>query len=248
MLVQFNYYHKASFINSANSITGYIYENYSDAIHYFNLKYQNQKLHDENTRLHNALEKCNQNRHNPYSLHENYPSNKYIYHTARVIYNSVNKLNNYLIIDIGSNDNIKKDMAVINTDGVIGVIKETGKHYSTVISLLNLRFSIGAKIKNNNYFGVLSWNGKDYMQCKLSEIPRHAEINIGDTVVTSGYSAIFPENVPIGIISDFYIDDSYSFYDIDVKLFNDYKRVYQVYVVENKHKDEINELLEKSND
>ena len=128
-------------------------------------------------------------------------------------------------------------MAVVSSEGVVGVIYGASNKFSTVISLLNTNLSISSKIKKNDYFGSLAWDGNDYRHAILNEIPYHVNIEIGDTVVTSGHSSIFPENVMIGVIEDFTTKGG-NFYEINVRLSTNFKRIRYIEIVSNLSKKE----------
>jgi rod shape-determining protein MreC len=163
---------------------------------------------------------------------------QYEYMPVKVINNSINRQNNYLTISKGSIQGLQPEMAVISSYGIVGVIKKTSGNFSSVISVLNINFKVSAKIKKNGYFGSLSWDGKDYTIANLNEIPLHVDILRGDTVITSGYSAIFPEGVLIGTILSFDKKSGNNFYDIKVKLSTDYKNLSVVYAIKNLFKNE----------
>ena len=121
---------------------------------------------------------------------------------------------------------------MISPNGVVGIIYGASSHYSTVISLLNRDFRLSSKIKKNDYYGSLYWTGDEYQHASLSEIPYHVELEIGDTIVTSGYSSIFPEGLLVGVISDFHQAQG-NFYIIDVKLSVDFRKLTHVNVIQN---------------
>jgi rod shape-determining protein MreC len=132
-------------------------------------------------------------------------------------------------------------MAVISANSVAGVIVGCSKNYSVAMSLLNLNFKLSARIKSNGYFGSLSWDGRDYRYAILSEIPQHVLVNVGDTIETTGYSAIFPEGAMIGTVSD-YEKFGGDFYKITILLTTDYKKLHFVDVIANLKKTELLEL------
>ncbi len=132
----------------------------------------------------------------------------------------------------------EKDFGVIGSKGVVGVVATVSKHYSLVVSLLNKRIALSARLKKNNFFGTLKWNGEDYRYANLTEIPNHIQIGIGDTVVSSGFSAIFPENINLGVISDINNNKSNNFYDLKVQLLTDFKSIKNVYFIKNQQKNE----------
>ena len=169
----------------------------------------------------------------------------FLFTPARIINNSVNKQQNYITLNKGRKHGIKEDQGILSTQGIVGVITSVSESYSTGLSLLNPRWSVSAKLKNSGYYGSLSWNGEDYQILDLLEIPFHVDLAIGDTIVTSGYSSIFPEGLMIGIIDAFKQPVGENYYDIKVRLSTDFKSIRYVEVIENLKKDEI-ENLEKS--
>jgi rod shape-determining protein MreC len=158
-----------------------------------------------------------------------------------VINNSVNKQKNYFTLDKGRRQGIKVDMAVTSEDNVAGVIVGCSENYSVAISLLNLDFRLSARIRSNGYFGSLNWDGRNYRHAVLNEIPQHISVSIGDTVETTGYSAIFPEGIRIGKVSDLKKSGS-DFYKITVELFTDFKKLYYADIIGNMKKTEQLEL------
>ncbi len=247
--VQNHSYHRSRFINSANTITGGIYKRSSSVNEYMNLRTENKKLADENTRLKNLLYLS------PIytdSLHKivvdfNLYYQTYKFVPAKTINNSYTKRNNYLTLNKGENDGIGPEMGVANSRGIIGVTKSVSKHYSTVISVLNENSRIHAKFKNNNHFGTLYWDGEDYKIVQLHDIPRQAKFKLGDTIITGGKSTIFPEGIPIGTIKDFSIQN-HTYDRIDVELFNDMSAISNVNVISNLNKLEIQNLESQNNE
>ena len=239
MVVSFNHYQKASFLTSANGFTGYFFEQSSDMTDYFNLKAVNAQLSEENAYLRSKLPSSFRNSKDYSSLvYDTLGREKYVFRNAKVINNSVNKTLNYITIDKGSRQGIKPEMAVMSAQGVVGVIKDVSENYSTILSLLNTRFKISAKLKEEGDFGSLAWDGKSYDQATFNEIPKHAKLKLGDLVVTSGYSAIFPDGIPVGTIEDFSLGEGESFYEVTVHLAVDFKKLTYVEVIENKQKSE----------
>jgi rod shape-determining protein MreC len=171
---------------------------------------------------------------------------RYTVATGRVIKNSYAESRNYITIDRGREDSITPDMGVITSKGILGIVENTSANYATVQSILNEKSNINAKIKNTDHFGSLVWNTKRYDVVQLIDIPRMVSLNIGDTIVTGAMSSIFPENIPIGTIQKFDLDTANSFYQIDVKLFNDMTNIRHVYIVNNAHRKEIQELESKN--
>jgi len=154
-----------------------------------------------------------------------------------VVNNSTNKRFNYITLNKGIKDSIETEMAVVTNYGVVGVINRVSKNYSTAISILNPGLKISVKIKRNGYFGPLSWEGERIDECVLNEIPQHVDLEKGDTIVTSGYSAIFPEGILIGFIDDYKLKDG-NFFEIKVKLALQMKSLNHVNIVNNRLKEE----------
>jgi len=253
MIVTYNNFQRASFLDSSNFFSGSILDWFSSYTQYLNLKSVNLKLAEENALLRTALQDrlIKTNYGNSLTKDSLYLSSintdslkraNYFFSTARIVNNSVNQQHNFITINKGWFNGVKRDMGVIANGNVVGLVINVSDHYSTVISLLNSRWKLSAKIKSNNYFGSLSWNGKDYRKVSLNEIPYHVPVQNGDTVVTTGYSASFPEGLVIGTISDYSIGSGSNFYKIEVTLAADFKNLVMVGLVENKHRNEINQL------
>lgn len=232
-------YHQSKFLNSSNYITGSIYSFSDNITSYFNLREENNNLVEENKRLRDKLF----NSVLPSEITIDTASIDYEVIRGRVINNSYADQRNYLTINKGMNDSIFQDMGVITDKGILGIIENTSANFSTVQSILSEKSNINAKIKNSNHFGSLVWNNtKDYNVVQLIDIPRLVPLTIGDTIVTGAMSSIFPENIPIGTIKKFDLDNSNSFYFIDVELFNDMTNIGYVYIIKNLNRKEILQL------
>lgn len=168
----------------------------------------------------------------------------FLYKQAKVVRNSTDRQHNYIIIDKGSNDGVKEDMGVITPYGVVGYVHSVGKRFSMVVSFLDIDQSISAIIKSNGTFGPLRWNGKNIKKAILHEIPLHTSVTPGDTIITSGYSAIYPADIPLGTIESAKLIDGIN-YDVTVKLFLDYSSLHYVFLVKNINAEELSELNEK---
>ncbi len=248
MVVNYNSYQRASWISSSNSVSGGVYRSFSDVTQYLQLKQINEELAKENTYLRSQLPSSFKDSKDYFSLvYDSLNKRQYTYRTAKVINNSVNKHFNYITLNKGSNNGIVKEMGVISAKGVVGIVKDVSDHYSSVITILNTRLLISGKLKESGFFGALGWDGNDYRYVWLNEIPIHAPVVVGDLVVTSGFSSIFPEGILIGSVEVVERDKGESFYRIKVKLSVDFKDLSYVEVMSNKMKEEqLN--LENSND
>lgn len=245
--IQSHSYHKSKFINSANFLSGGIYNSINNVNEYIHLRTQNELLQDENNQLRSVI--FNQ----PDTLKTAYIDSThsgilYKFSPAIVIKNSYSLSNNILLLNKGKRDSIQQDFGVISSKGIVGIIDNTSKKYSTVISILNTTSRISAQLKKSNHFGSLIWNGKSPHIVQLTEIQKIAPIQIGDTIITSGRSTIFPKNIPVGIIDSYNLDSSENYYTIHVRLFNDMTSLEHVYVIENKDISEINSLLNSSHE
>jgi rod shape-determining protein MreC len=247
LIVSFNNYQRVAFFNSSSNFAGAVYEKFSSIDDYFSLSRTNARLAADNASLRKQLQLR-------MSLQEQYPVNRpdtvdapaYIFTSAKVISNSVNKQLNYITLNKGSRHGIKPDMGIIDASGIVGVITDVSPNYSTGLSLLNRRLSVPAKITKNNYFGSLVWDGENYNSADLREIPFHIIVNVGDTVVTSGYSNVFPEGIMIGTIKKFDVESGTNFYNIKVELSTNFKTLKYVEVVQNTKRSELKNI-EKNN-
>jgi rod shape-determining protein MreC len=233
LIFRYNRYQRAGVLNFSSTIQGIAYSRVFRFKEYLHLHKINQELVNENNLLHNQLDYYKQIlRDNPEMNDTDFPGRKFTYIPARIINNSVNKQYNYLTIDRGANHGIKPEMAVISSKGIVGVVYAVSGNFSTVISLLNRDFRLSAKIKKNNYFGSLTWEGINPHKASLSEIPYHVNVQEGDTVVTSGYSSIFPEGILVGKVSAFEVEES-NFFRIDVELSEDFNQLTYIYIINN---------------
>ncbi len=243
--IQSHSYHQSRFFNSSNWISGNIYEASNSFFSYFDLGEENRKLIEENKRLRDRLFNLKITD----SVDLDSVQRTYTITTGNIIKNSYANPRNYITIDKGHNDSIKADMGVITDEGILGIVENTSGNFATVQSILNENSNINAKIKNSDQFGSLVWDTKNYNVVQLIDIPRMADLTIGDTIVTGGMSSIFPADIPIGTIQKFDLNNSQSLYTIDVALFNDMTNLKHIYVVHNKEREEVIELqTETEND
>ncbi|TNJ43720.1 rod shape-determining protein MreC [Tamlana fucoidanivorans] len=244
--IQSHSYHKSKFINSANFLTGGVYNSINNISSYFSLKSQNTLLAEENKQLKSLWFNASQKTDSTYVDSTAFQS-PYRFYTANIIKNSYALTDNYLTINKGRKDSIKQDFGVISSKGIIGIIDKTSRGYGTVLSILNTTSRISAQLKKTNHFGTLTWNGKSPEFTQLVDIPKIAPLQKGDTIITSGRSSIFPKGVPVGVIADFVLDQAENFYEINVKLFNDMTNIEHVYIIENIDTEEILNLNNNNN-
>lgn len=248
LLFRFNHYQQSVYFTSANGVSGKVYEVSGGISSYFHLKSVNEDLLDRNMLLEQRvafLEKTliekGMDSVRLYSLERLEPEAYRIF-KANVIKNSLSRENNYMTLDRGTAEGIRPEMGVVDANGVVGIVYKTSPHYSLVISLLNSKSSISCKIVGSDYFGYLKWEGGDSRFAYLKDLPRHAEFNLGDTVVTSGYSTVFPQGAIIGTVDD--MSDSHDglSYLLKIKLATDFGKVSDVRVISRSGQEEQNAL------
>jgi len=243
LLINFNAYQKATFYGLSQKASFRVLSTLENIGDYLSLHYENKLLVEENRDLLNRLSDIS----TPYfsdSLH-NYDNSFPAYYTyipAKVINNSVNRQYNFLTIDKGKNDSIEPDMAVISSEGIVGITKSVSDNFTAILSLLNRNFTASGKIKKNGYFGPVNWQGNNTEIATMVDIPHHVFIEKGDTIVTSGFGEIFPENCLIGVIEDFRLKGG-NYYEIDIKLTADLRKIHHVWVIKNNYKNELDSLL-----
>lgn len=240
--IQSHSYHRSKVISSTNFISGGLYKWQASLGAYFDLKTTNERLLIENERLRNQLTIATIDTAKSKYIDTSTYDIPYSYYRANVIRNDYQKIDNYILIDKGTNDSIKIDMGVITDKGIVGIVEGTSANYARVISILNSSSRINAGLKNSDQYGSLLWDGKDPNIVQLATIPRQAIIKKGDTIITHGRSTIFPKGIGIGVISNYTMNQNNSYYLIDVTLFNDMTDIGYVYAIENHNAEEIKTL------
>jgi len=229
--------------NKINSFTqkyiGSIHNSMSSIYLFFKLTKTNDYLAEENAKLYTQLKNINSIDND----HDHIDDLLFKYTTARVINNSVHKSNNYLTLDKGRRDGLKEGMGVITKNGVIGIISSISNKFSLVISVLHQKSSISVRLKNEMFLGRMIWDGFNYREAIIRDIPNHANISIGDTIISSGNSAIFPVGIKIGKVIAFDKIPGDNFYQINIQFFEDLNKITYVYITESLIKEE-KELLE----
>ncbi len=244
LIIKNNRFQNTGFINSANVISGNVLGLYSEIREYFYLRKTNQLLVEENALLRSQLEQSFIKKPILYKADTNY-TQKYIFRTARVLNNSVNKRNNFLTIDKGKLHGIEPEMGVISPDGVVGVIKDVSDNFASVMSVLNKNTVVSCRVKKNGYLGTLIWEGGNPAYGTLNDVPRHASLLPGDTIITSGASAIYPEGILVGFVETASLEDGDNFYTIRLRFSTDYAKLTHVYIVKNLMSQE-QKMLEKA--
>jgi rod shape-determining protein MreC len=237
MIIENNQYQGARFFNSSNSVIASLNSFSQGVREYFLLRKINSTLAEENAALRSQLEQYNQRR---YAVANNALADslrvdsalvgQYDFVSAKVIGNTVNRYTNYLTINKGTADSIAPGMAVISPSGVVGKVKTTSRHFSVVTSVLHIDVNVSVAIKRSGYFATVQWDGTDPDYVKLLYVPRHVNPTKGDTIVTSGFNAVYPEGIMVGVIERVEKDEGL-YYDIDVKLSQDFRKISYVEVV-----------------
>lgn len=253
LLFQFNPYQHYVYLTSANGVSATVYDAVSNVTSYFYLRDINEDLQNRNAQL--EMEVINlKNAVRDYStrLHADSVAmpeaiKNYDFIMANVISNSVSKPLNYITINKGSTDGIKPEMGVVDQNGVVGIVNVVGRHSARVISLLNPHLRLSCKVKGSDYFGSLVWDGNDPTEAILEEMPRHVQFKKGDTIVTSGYSSVFPEGIPVGSIEARKKEYNDNFYSLRIRLFTDFGKLSTVRAIRNNLKDELKALEKEEN-
>ena len=238
LIIRHNEYQRAIFSESASTLFGNISSTITSIKDYFRLKEMNESLANENILLKNRLEKYEFLRDTIIHgtvVQDSIPVYEYI--GAKQVNATYNRTKNYITLNQGRKNGLQKEMAVCTPEGIVGLIQDLSDHFAVVIPLINVDSRISDKIKKNNYYGSLQWDGNDYAYSYLNDIPYHVEVNAGDTIVTSGLSKIFPEGIVVGYVES--VDkETANFLKIKVKLAVDFKRINHVYVILNNKKNE----------
>jgi rod shape-determining protein MreC len=239
-LFRYNKYHEAAFINVAGEFTGSINQRYSKVEYYFRLKNINEQLASENLRL-NQLLKENYERPvgNEKSVLDTVQTDslreirKYTWMGAQVVGSTVNTQVNFITIHRGSLQDVHPNMGVVSPLGIVGIVLNVSDNYSSVMTLLHRQFKVVVKLKNGGDRGTIEWDGISPTYVSLKDIPKSASVKLGDTVVTSPTSSIFPGNLMVGTISEIVDDKSSNFYSLKVKPATNFFNVEYVYVIAN---------------
>ncbi|MGC1243209.1 MAG: rod shape-determining protein MreC [Chryseosolibacter sp.] len=243
LIIGNNPYQGARFFNSSNGLVASM-NNVSHGVReYFLLRQVNSTLAEENAFLRSKFEALNQTQYinSSPAITDSTVISQYDFESAKVVNNTVNRFTNFLTINKGSQDGIAPGMAVISSLGAIGKVRTVSSHYSVVTSILHVDVQVSALLKRTGHFGTIQWDGINPDYVKLKYIPRHVQPVKGDSVITSGFNAIFPEGIMVGLIEDIQLTDEL-FYDLKVKLSQDFRKLAYVEVVKNTLRNELDSL------
>lgn len=246
LLFSHNAFHQSVYLSSANVVSSHIYGAATNVTDYFNLRQINQSLQARNAQLENEVFNLqNDLRRYQTLMSDTAPltfSRRFDYVGATVLNNSLRHPRNYFTIDKGSADGVETGMGVVDQNGVVGIVNVTAPHTSRIISLINETQHFSVKIKDTPYVGSLTWKGGDPAIAYVEEIPRHVKYEIGDTIVTSGFSTTFPEGIPVGTILARVRSSDDNFFVLKVDLASDFKTLSTVRVLRDAVKAEMDSL------
>lgn len=226
LTIQSHSYHNSKWVSSTSTVSSFFLNLKYDVTSYFSLRSENEKLHYQNKLLQEQLIN--------FKTGEDFSTpidSLYNIVNCHIISNSYDKTDNYVLIDVGNSDGVYEGFGVSLPNGIMGIVEKSAKHYSRVISILNTNLSINAKIKGSDQFGSLKWDANSYDEMILEDLPRSAKFKVGDTIVTGNNSLIFPQNLPIGNIKSFELDNNAGYYDIEVTLFTDMTNLDHAFVI-----------------
>jgi len=240
MLFQYNSYQGSVWISSANAVAGKVYECQAALEQFLSLVSRNEQLTHTNIYLEQEVSRLRQMLYDQnvdtteLQRREMEVLDQYEWIPAKIVSNSVNQPNNLITIDKGLDDGVEPDMGVACGTGLVGVVYQSSAHYAIVIPLLNSRSRISCTVRGRNYFGYVTWNGGDPMECFVEDIPRHARFEKGDWIETSGFSAIFPAGISVGEITDILDSPDGMSYRLKVRLSTDFCTLRDVCVISDK--------------
>lgn len=251
LLFRYNRYQQSVLLTSANGVVGAVYQVQRITSEYLDLKQINEELLQRNMELERRAVYA-ESKYKDLIADSLYhiPSDDEIFTTigARVINNTLHKLDNFITLNRGRSSGIKEDMGVLDAQGVVGIVYKVSDHYSLVISLLNSQMNLSCKIKGTDYFGYLHWEGDDPQAAYLKDLPRHAEFTLGDTIITSGYSTVFPEGLMVGTVDDITDSNDGLSFLLKVKLASNFGALRNVTVIAASEKEERNNLENNTED
>ena len=247
MIVSNNSPQGAAFFNSSNALVGSVLNKQADVVQFFSLAEANEALTAENAEILQQLQLLKVKPDSVAFTLDSALAATYQFKGARVIGSSLRFSQNFLTLNKGAKDGVKPGMGVFNPDGVVGRVKSVSENYSVAFSLLNTGLMISSKIKSSDVFGSIQWDGDNSSEARLLFVPRHVKAQEGDTVITSGFNAVFPEGILIGVISKVAPDTKDPNYlDLRIKLSTDFSKVNYVYLVENTQFNELDSLYRQS--
>ena len=247
LMAQAGTYQSSRIISAANRVAGGWYNTTSAVNSYFGLKEENDRLAAENAMLRAQVESSYMSYSDSvFTVNDTVYKQRYAYIEAQVIKNSWKQFKNYIMINKGSSHVLKPDMAVISTQGIVGVVVHTSRNFATIMPILHSDSRNSVKITRMQTNGTLVWNGHDYRYASVVDIPTTYQLYQGDTVVTSGLANDFPEGIPVGYVEKLDTVKGKGFYDITIHLATDFNKLNHVYIINNRFKREQDALMNKT--
>ena len=249
LLFNFNDYQRSSFFSSSNRLCANIYNMGNGITQYFGLRDANLRLSEENTRLCNRIDYLERQLH---AITDTLPhqfilddERYFTYTTGNVINSSTNRSRNFLTADVGKTAGVRENMIVVNDAGVVGMVTAASHHFCTILPIINNAFRLSAKIQRSGFHGQVLWDEVSYRRAVMEDVPEHAQVQVGDSIVTSGSSSYYPEDLYIGKVREVEMDRNGGFYRLSIDLAVDYKAISQVKFIRNNRADEQRELEEE---
>jgi len=245
LVVSYNPFQRGAFMASSNVVSSKLFSVSNNVNEYFALRQKNESLAGENTLLKNQIELLQEKLELINVLlsdNDLIESSDYAYIGAKVINKTTSNMRNYLTLNRGARDGIESQMGVVSANGLVGHISSVSERFSVVIPIINTKIKVSAMLRPGNYAGSLAWDGKDPRFALLEGIPRHVEVSVGDTLVSSGFSSIFPEGIFIGTVHEFKKENAGNNYYIKVKLSTDFYTLSHVDVIRYRHRAERDSL------
>ncbi len=236
-------YSRARLVAVSNALLGGAFSGVSTLGSYFSLRGDNENLNKEIARLKGQLDRCRPVSSDSIVVAGVLP--KYIYTPAQVVGNSISRVNNYITLNKGRKHGMEPDMAVVSASGILGYVLDCSDKFSICISILNRDFRTSGRIKGTDFYGSVYWDGFSSEHVMLSEISRYAKVDIGDTVLTTNYSSIFPPDLMIGTVDRVELVNNDTYYDVRVKLMNNMSSLYNVMVIKYTDGNEQRDLEER---
>ncbi|MBQ6225442.1 MAG: rod shape-determining protein MreC [Bacteroidaceae bacterium] len=249
LLFQYNHYQGSVWFTQVNTAAAMVHEWEAKALSYLRMPAENAALVRRNIILQNKLDVL---RHELALTQADTSSTQKTQEEtlrdmtlipAQIVDNSVRKRDNMLVINVGSNDGVAPEMGVVSGTGVVGIVSAVTQHHALVMSILNSHSSISCRLRGTEYFGYLKWKGGKPLRAYMDDVPRHAHIQKGDVIETSGFSSVFPAGIFLGKVAEIKNSSDGLAYELEILLSTDIANLRHVNVIDNHNKAEIDSLL-----
>ena len=246
LVFKYNSFQQSVAISSASSFSGGWYEMRNSITGYFNLSKENIKLSEENARLRSLL--LNKGVRIPEAsmwIENEKDSVTYELLPVEVINSSYNNQLNYFTLNKGTDFGLKKGMGVLGSNGIVGVVTSVSKHFSVVMPLINKGFKASVEVQGSGYYGFINWSGSNHRKAQVTDIAAHADISVGDTIMTRGATKLYPRGIQIGVVEEVNLKEGDNYLNLQVDLFIDYSKIRHVYVLKNIYVEEQERIEEE---